>query len=82
LLNVEASLGQHGGDGVEKILGLGVGSVPATQQVKGTVSRDRYFFGMSQKNLISSFSVCADGFQDPSKAFLFPIQLLSFCLLL
>jgi hypothetical protein len=29
LMNVEASLGQHGGDRVEKILGLGVGSVPA-----------------------------------------------------
>ncbi len=29
LMNVEASLGQHGGDGVEKILGLGVGPVPA-----------------------------------------------------
>jgi hypothetical protein len=36
--------------------------------VKGTVSRDGYFFE-GVKILISTFCVCADGFQDLSKLF-------------
>ena len=44
--------------------------------VKGTVSRDGYFFeGLSI--LISTFCVCADGFQGLSKAFHYPIELLA-----
>jgi hypothetical protein len=48
---------------------------------KGTVSRDGYCFG-SQNILISTFCVCADGFQGLRKAFHYPIQLLTFYLLL
>jgi hypothetical protein len=47
--------------------------------LKGTVLRDGYFFeGLNI--LISTFSVCADGFQDLSKAFHYRIQLLTFYL--
>jgi hypothetical protein len=45
---------------------------------KGTVSRDRYFFNI----LISTFYVCATGFQDLLKAFHYPIPLLTFYLLI
>jgi hypothetical protein len=44
-------------------------------RLKGTVSRDGYFF-------ISTFCVCAEGFQGLSKAFHYPIKLLTFNLLL
>ncbi len=48
---------------------------------KGTVLRDAYFFeGLNF--LISTSCVCADGFQDLSKAFHNPIQCLTFYLLL
>jgi hypothetical protein len=44
------------------------------------VSRDRYFFeGLNI--LICTFFVCAEGFQDLSKAFTTHIQFLTFCLL-
>ncbi len=47
----------------------------------GTVSRDGYFFeGINI--LISTFCVCADGFQGISKAFHYPIPLLTFYWLL
>jgi hypothetical protein len=47
---------------------------------KRTVSRNGYFFeGINI--LISTFCVCADGFQGLSKAFRYPIQLLTFYLL-
>ncbi len=49
--------------------------------LKGTVSKDGYFFECLNI-LISSFHVCADGFQGLSKAFHYPIQLLPFYLLL
>ncbi len=45
-----------------------------------TVSRDRYF--LRSKHLISTFCVCADSFQGLSKAFHYPIQLLTFYLFL
>jgi hypothetical protein len=45
--------------------------------LKGTVSRDGYFFeGLNI--LISTFCVCAEGFQDLSNAFHYPLQLLTF----
>jgi hypothetical protein len=44
---------------------------------KGTVSRDGYFFECLNI-LISTFSKWADGFQGLSKAFHYPIQLLTF----
>ncbi len=43
--------------------------------VKGTGPRDGYFFE-SLNILISTFCVCADGFQGLSKAFHYPVQLL------
>ena len=49
--------------------------------LKGTVSRGGYFF-KGLNIVISTFCVCADGFQDLSKAFYYPIQLLTFCFLL
>jgi hypothetical protein len=46
---------------------------------KWTVSRDEYFVeGLNV--LISTLSVCADGFQCLSKAFHYPIQILTFYL--
>ncbi len=45
--------------------------------LKGTVLRDGYFFeGLNI--LISTFCVCADGFQGLSNAFHYPVQLLTF----
>ncbi len=47
--------------------------------IKGTVSRNGYFFE-GQNILIITVCVCADGFQGLSKAFHCPIQLLTlFC---
>jgi hypothetical protein len=47
----------------------------------GTVSRDGYFFeGINI--LISTFCVCAEGFQGLSETFHYPIQLLTFYWLL
>ncbi len=44
---------------------------------KGTLSRDGYFFeGLNI--LISTFCECADDFQGLSKAFHYPVQLLTF----
>ncbi len=51
------------------------------RHIKGTVSRDGYFF-KGLNILISTFCVFADCFQGLSKAFHYPIQLLSFYLLL
>ncbi len=48
---------------------------------KGTVSRVGYFF-KGLFILISTFCVCADGFQCRSKGFYYPIQLLNFYSLL
>jgi hypothetical protein len=45
--------------------------------LKGTVSRDGYFFD-GLNILISTFCVCADGYQGLSKAFHYPVQLLTF----
>jgi hypothetical protein len=45
--------------------------------LKGTVSRDGYFLeGLNI--LISTLCVCADGLQGLSKAFHYPIKLLTF----
>ena len=44
----------------------------------GTVSRDGYFFIEGLNVFTSTFCVCADGFQGLSKAFYYPIQLLTF----
>ncbi len=49
---------------------------------KGTVSRDWYFVFEGLNLLISIFCVCTDGFQVVLKAFHYPIQLLTFYLLL
>jgi hypothetical protein len=49
--------------------------------VKGTMTRDGYFF-KGLNILFSTFCVRADGFQDLIKAFQYPIQLLTFYLLL
>ncbi len=48
--------------------------------IKRTVSRDGYFFKV--KTLNRTFCVCADGFQGLLKAFHYPIQLLTFYLIL
>jgi hypothetical protein len=48
---------------------------------KRTASRDGYFF-QGLNILIVTFCVCADGFQGISKAFHYPVQLLTFYLLL
>jgi hypothetical protein len=54
---------------------------PATEEVPPERSRDEYFFeGLNI--LISTFCVCADGFQGLSKTFHCPIQLLTFYVLL
>ncbi len=47
---------------------------------KGTVSRDLYIFFKGLLILISTFSECSDGFLglSHSKAFHYPIQLLTF----
>ncbi len=48
--------------------------------LKGTVSRDGYFFeGLNV--LLRTFWVCADGFQGLSKAFHYPLQFLTVYLL-
>jgi hypothetical protein len=44
---------------------------------KGVVSRDGYLFE-DRNILISTFSVCADGFHGLSKAFDYSLQLLTF----
>jgi hypothetical protein len=50
-------------------------------KLKGTVSRNGYFFeGLN--NLISTVSVCAVSLQGLSKVFHYPIQLLAFYLIL
>jgi hypothetical protein len=50
-------------------------------RLKGTVSRDGYILeGLNI--LISTFCICADGFQGLSKAFRYPIKILTFYLLL
>jgi hypothetical protein len=48
--------------------------------LRGTVSRDGYFF-KGLNILVSTFCVCADAFQGRSKAFHYPLQLLTFYLL-
>jgi hypothetical protein len=48
---------------------------------KGKVSQDGYLF-KGLNILISTYFVCADGFQGLPKAFHYPIQLLTFYLLL
>ncbi len=67
-------------------LGAAVGAsraaVDAGQSLKGQVTR-WVFFLKGLHNLISTFCVCADdGFQGFLKAFHYPIQLLTFYLLL
>jgi hypothetical protein len=52
------------------------------EDLKGTVSRDGYFFEGLKNILISIFFEGADGFQGLSKAFHYPMNLLTFYLLL
>jgi hypothetical protein len=55
--------------------------LPLFSCLKGTVSRDGYLFeGLNI--LISTYCVCADGFQGLSNVFHYPLQLLIFYLLL
>ncbi len=65
----------------KKVFGLSYWTFCRTLLFKGTVSRDGYFLeGLNIS--ISTFCVCADGFQGLLKAFHFPIQLLTEYLLL
>ncbi len=50
----------------------------AYKMVKGTVSRDGFFVVEDPNILISTFCMCADGFQSLSKAFHYLIQLFAF----
>jgi hypothetical protein len=50
---------------------------PIKSLIKGTVSRDGNFFEVLNI-LISTFCVCANGFQGLSKIFHYPIQLVIF----
>jgi hypothetical protein len=50
----------------------------AYKMVKGTVPRAGFFVVEGPNKLISTFCMCADGFQGLSKAFHYLIQLLTF----